>query len=301
MDIGTPQTGDSAGAGRSWHLLEDRYVDAGGVRTRYWQQGDQGSNLVLLHGLGSYLDSWCLNIGRFADQYRVFAPDLLGHGYTDKPPISYSLDSFVTFLRDFLSALGINRTHLVGHSWGGGVALRFTGLYPERVDRLVLAGSSGLGPDVSLWLRLLTLPLFNTNAARVGRKVLRIVSRLVIVRPEKRTPEWIGMTQERMKIPETREVVRAVTRHHLRLRGLRPEVMGLIRSEVPGLRVPTLVIHGRNDWLIPVSNVAFAQSLNPRLQVKLLERCGHELQYECAEEFNDAVLEFLGRPSSPLA
>jgi len=174
--------------------------------------------------------------------------------------------------------------------------LRFAGLYPDGVDRLVLAGSSGLGPDVSLWLRLLTLPFFNTSAARVGRKVLKIASRTVIVRAEKRTPEWIGMTQERMKISEVRAVVRAVTRHHLRLRGLRPEVMGMIRTELPALRVPTLVIHGSNDWLIPPSNVAYAKCLNPRLEVKLLERCGHELQYECAEEFNQAVLEFLARP-----
>jgi len=70
---------------RPWHRLEDRYIQAGDVRTRYWQQGSQGSNLVLLHGLGSYLDSWCLNIGEFARRYRVYAPDLLGHGYTDKP------------------------------------------------------------------------------------------------------------------------------------------------------------------------------------------------------------------------
>ncbi len=295
METRLPELNSPADAGRPWHRLEDCYIQAGEVRTRYWQQGSEGSNLVLLHGLGSYLDSWCLNIGRFAAHHRVYAPDLLGHGYTDKPQGSYSLDCFVTFLSDFLAALGLDRTHLLGHSWGGAVALRFAGLYPERVERLVLAGSSGLGPDVSLWLRLLTLPFFNTNAARIGRKVLKIASRKVLVRPEKRTSEWIGMTQERMKISEVRGVVRKVTRNNLRLRGLRPEVMEMIRTELPGLRVPTLVIHGRNDWLIPPSNVAYAKTLNPRLEVKFLDRCGHELQYECAEEFNEAVLEFLGR------
>lgn len=295
METKRPGFQNATDPGRPWHRLEDRYIQAGEVRTRYWQQGNEGSNLVLLHGLGSYLDSWCLNIGAFAARHRVFAPDLLGHGYTDKPRISYSLDSFVGFLKDFLAALGLDRTHLLGHSWGGAVALRFAGLYPERVDRLILAGSSGLGPEVSLWLRLLTLPFFNTNAARIGRKVLRIASRKVIVRPEKRTAEWIGMTQERMKISEVRKVVRKVTRNNLRLRGLRPEVMKMIRTELPGLRVPTLVIHGCNDWLIPPSNVDYARRLNPRLEVKLLDRCGHELQYECAEEFNEAVLEFLSR------
>ncbi|MFB3903476.1 MAG: alpha/beta fold hydrolase [Acidobacteriota bacterium] len=295
MAIRASESRHTADPGRSWHRLEDRYIQAGSVRTRYWQEGDRGSNLVLLHGLGSYLDSWCLNISRLAERHRVYAPDLIGHGYTDKPQISYSLDSFVAFLGDFLSALGLERTDLVGHSWGGSVALRFAGLCPERVGRLVLAGSSGLGPDVSLWLRLLTLPFFNTGAVRVGRTVLKIISRKVIVRPERRTPEWVGMTQERMRISEVRAVVRSVTRNHLRLSGLRPEVMELIRTELPGLRVPTLVIHGREDWLIPPSNVAFARSLNPRLEVKFLERCGHELQYECAEEFNEAVLEFLSR------
>ncbi len=293
METRSGESKDPTEIEQSWHRLEDRYIQAGDVRTRYWQQGGEGSNLVLLHGLGCYLNSWCLNIGPFAAQHRVYAPDLLGHGYTDKPRISYSLDCFVNFLGDFLSALGLARAHLVGHSWGGAVALRFAGLYPERVDHLVLAGSSGLGPDVSLWLRLLTLPFFNTSAARVGRKVLKIASRRVIVRPEKRTPEWIGMTQERMKISEVRAVVRAVTRNNLRLRGMRPDVVGMIRTELPGLRVPTLVIHGRNDWLIPPSNVAFAKTLNPQLEVKLLDRCGHELQYECAEEFNEAVPKFL--------
>jgi pimeloyl-ACP methyl ester carboxylesterase len=295
MEIRPPAPKQAADSERPWHRLEDRYIQAGKVRTRYWQQGSEGRNLVLLHGLGSYLDSWCLNIGAFAAHHRVYAPDLLGHGYTDKPRIPYSLDCFVAFLRDFLTALGLDRTHLLGHSWGGAVALRFAGLYPERVDRLVLAGSSGLGPEVSLWLRLLTLPFLNTSAIRVGRKILKIASRKVIIRPEKRTAEWIGMTQERMRISEVRKVVRKITRNNLRLRGLRPEVMEMVRTELPGLRVPTLVIHGRNDWLIPPSNVSYARALNPGLEVRLLERCGHELQYECAEEFNEAVLEFLAQ------
>ena len=98
-----------------------------------------------------------------------------------------------------------------------------------------------------------------------------------------------------MSEPEVRAVVRKVTRNNLRLGGLRPEVLKLIQTQLPGLRVPTLVIHGCNDWLIPPSNVAYARSLNPRLEVRLLDRCGHELQYDCAEEFNEAVLEFLAR------
>ncbi|RPI20893.1 MAG: alpha/beta fold hydrolase [Acidobacteria bacterium] len=291
----TSGDGEADAANRSWHCSEDLYVQAGNVRTRYWQKGNVGSPVVLLHGLGSYLDSWCLNIGQLATAHRVYAPDLIGHGHTDKPDVSYSLDCFVGFLGDFLSSLGLARANLVGHSWGGSVALRFAMLHPDRVESLVLAGSSGLGPHVSFWLRLLTLPYFSLGAARVGRQALKIVSRRVISRPEKRTPEWVGMTRERLELPGVRAVVRAVTRNHLNLRGIRPEVLALVRRELPNLRVRTLVIHGANDWLIPPSNVTFARSLNPRLEVKILERCGHELQYECSEEFNRLVLDFLSR------
>ncbi|HXK60628.1 MAG TPA: alpha/beta fold hydrolase [Acidobacteriota bacterium] len=277
----------------SWHCLEDHYIQAGNVRTRYWQLGDGGSPVVLLHGLGSYLNSWCLNMAPLAARHRVYAPDLIGHGYTDKPAVSYSLDCFVGFLQDFLDALGLGRSHLVGHSWGGAVALRFAVLYPERVGRLVLAGSSGLGPEVSFWLRLMTLPYISFRAARLSRKALQLISRRVISRPEKRTPEWVGMTQERLYLPGVRKVVRAVARNHLNLFGIRSDSLQLLEDELPRLAVPTLVIHGANDWLIPPSNTAFARSLNPRLQVKILEQCGHELQYECADDFNALVLDFL--------
>src|SRR3954465_5470491 len=112
-----------------------------------------GPPLLLLHGIGNTAQTWAGVLDRLAASHTVIAPDLLGHGSSDKPRGDHSVAGHANGVRDLLSVLDMERVTLVGHSLGGGIALQFAYQFPERVERLVLVGSGGLGPDLSASLR----------------------------------------------------------------------------------------------------------------------------------------------------
>ncbi|MGV0849121.1 alpha/beta fold hydrolase [Mycolicibacterium phlei] len=118
----------------------------------------RGPALMLIHGLGGSRHTWDRFIDALSDSYTVIAPDLPGHGDSDAPPGDYSLGAYASVLRDLALALGHRRFTAVGHSLGGGIALQTAYQFPERVDRLILISSGGLGPEVSYALRAATLP-----------------------------------------------------------------------------------------------------------------------------------------------
>ena len=135
------------------------YVMLHGHRVAYRVAGDPALPVVLLiHGITSSSAAWDAVIPALAERTHVIAPDLLGHGDSDKPSGDYSLGSFASGLRDLLDCLGHERVTVVGHSLGGGVAMQFAYQYPERCERVVLVSSGGLGRDVSWALRAATLP-----------------------------------------------------------------------------------------------------------------------------------------------
>src|SRR3954454_13537939 len=118
----------------------------------------EGPPLLLLHGIGNSAQTWAGVLHRLAASHTVVAPDLLGHGSSGKPRGDYSIAGCANGMRDLLSVLDIERATVVGHSLGGGIALQFAYQFPERVERIVLVGSGGLGPDLSATLRAATLP-----------------------------------------------------------------------------------------------------------------------------------------------
>src|SRR5687767_1625007 len=115
-----------------------------------------GPLVVLIHGITSNSEQWAPVMDLLRDRYTVFAPDLLGHGESAKPRGDYSLGAYASGIRDLLIGLGIEKATVAGHSLGGGVAMQFAYQFPERVDRLVLVSSGGLGEEVHLLLRAAT-------------------------------------------------------------------------------------------------------------------------------------------------
>src|SRR5947209_5189336 len=124
----------------------------------YLTAGEGPPVLLLVHGIASDSDAWRASLPLLARRARVIAPDLPGHGLSGKGPGDYSLGSLASVLRDLLVKLGHERATLVGHSLGGGVAMQFAYMYPERTERLVLVSSGGLGRTVNVLLRAATLP-----------------------------------------------------------------------------------------------------------------------------------------------
>src|SRR5215211_1224324 len=120
--------------------------------------GGEGPLLVLIHGITSSSASWEAVLPELAEHFTILAPDLLGHGQSDKPAGDYSLGSHACLVRDLMLTLGHERATVVGHSLGGGVAMQVAYQFPELVGRLVLVASGGLGREVSPFLRAVTLP-----------------------------------------------------------------------------------------------------------------------------------------------
>ena len=139
---------------------EVQYLTIHGHRRAFVKTG-QGPVLLLLHGLGCDHTTWESVIDSLARRYTVIAPDLLGHGLSDKPRADYSVGGYANGMRDLLTCLGIDRVTVVGHSFGGGVAMQFAYQFPERTERLILVASGGLGPDVSPLIRAITTPGFH--------------------------------------------------------------------------------------------------------------------------------------------
>src|SRR5438045_5253807 len=131
---------------------EEKVVDVGGVAIRYLIAGPANApRVVFVHGLGGSYETWSLNLPAFAERFRICALDLVGSGSSDKPAIDYSVPSLADFLARFLDALDgdWHSVNLVAHSLGGAIALVFASRYPERVERLVLVDSAGLGSEIN--------------------------------------------------------------------------------------------------------------------------------------------------------
>ena len=154
----------------------DRYVDVGTVKTRYWDEG-QGSPLVLVHGFGDSVSTWSRVIGPLAEHHRVVALDVLGAGRTDKPKEAMPFSRLARFVHDFMDALEIERANVLGQSMGGAIVLDLAIQWPEKVDKLVLVDSAGLGREMSIDLRVCTLPVLVWNQ-REGWPTLVYLRRL---------------------------------------------------------------------------------------------------------------------------
>jgi 4,5:9,10-diseco-3-hydroxy-5,9,17-trioxoandrosta-1(10),2-diene-4-oate hydrolase len=278
----------------------DQTIDAGGIRTRYRHAGEAGSPVVLIHGLGASAEIWSANIGALAMRHRVYVPDLPGFGRTEKPEwMDYSPGAYCRFLLDFMTALGIGRASLVGHSLGGGVALRAILDDPGRVDRLILLSSAGLGPDVSLPLRIASLPFFDRIFFKPPLPVFtRFLHRLVFD-PAAITADFARLYYEMFFQPASVRAFTGILRTIATLRGARPGILEPIRAGLGTITAPTLILWGRQDRILPVSQALDAAGRIPGARLHVFERCGHMPNVEYPEEFNRLVLEFLQEDRGP--
>jgi 4,5:9,10-diseco-3-hydroxy-5,9,17-trioxoandrosta-1(10),2-diene-4-oate hydrolase len=273
-------------------MPQDRYVEVKGLRTRFWAEGEAGPALLLIHGLGASIETWRDNIHVLAKDYRVYALDLPGNGRSDKPSPPYSLTDLAQFVREFMRVEGIERASLVGHSVGGAVSIQFAIQFPEQVNRLVLVDSGGLGKEVSLLLRLLTLPLVGERLSRPSRKGTAQLWEEAFYDPAMVTEEWVDLYYELDCLPGNQEAMLATLRNLANLRGIRDEVLVPIRDNLGRITSPTLVVWGQQDSLMPVDHAQVAQSGIPGAKVHVLDRCGHMPQMEHPEAFNALVREF---------
>ncbi len=270
----------------------DLYVAVDGIKARYWQMGDRGSTIILLHGGNGSIEFWLYNLAALAAHHQVYAFDMVGSGKSDYPDGSYSLGYQAEFLHGLMAALKIDSATLIGNSMGGGVALEFTKLYPDRVDRLVLVDSMGLGREISLGIRLITLPAI-VSLLRPGRWMIPAMLRSNFYDSSQLPPAWIEFRYPIFAIPGRNRVILRIGQSNFTLAGVRAEVYQPIVASLAQIAQKTLIIWGEDDRIIPVKHAYIALAGIPQSQLEIFPNCGHHPYLEYPAKFNRLVLEFL--------
>lgn len=275
---------------------EVQYVTLHGKRRAFVKQGS-GPALLLLHGLACDHTTWTPVIDALAEKYTVIAPDLLGHGLSDKPRADYTLGGYANGMRDLLSVLDIERATVVGHSLGGGIALQFAYQFPERCERLVLVGSGGLGPELSAGLRLATLPgtelvLTALSGAsgllRDGMRVLFDAGQKLGWAPLRDLAE-AGDALLALKDVEARRAFLRTLRSVVDAHG--QAVTALDRLYLAEA-IPLLVIWGARDPIVPAEHAETVRALVPSARIEVFPRSGHWPHLDDPARFCEVLLHF---------
>ncbi|WP_161594611.1 alpha/beta fold hydrolase [Marimonas lutisalis] len=277
---------------------EDRFIDVDGVRTRYWAAGDRGSPVVLVHGIACVIEHWEQNFEALSKHHRVFALDLVGCGLSDKHiDFDYSFGSLASFVLDFMSAVGLEKAHLIGFSLGGNLVLRCAAQAPERVLSVVTADPACVGPKLAMFLRLAKvrgLGELLTWPSRFGTKSF-VKSAFVD-----------GSVIATMKIDRFTELARQPGAQAAFLKMLRSDgsfsdpcgtkQLAEIQSLLPKVCCRVQVIWGRQDAFVPANHADILKQLLPQCELVLYEDCGHLPQIEQQAKFDADVLRFIERP-----
>jgi len=241
--------------------------------------GGQGDPLVVIHGGASGSEAWMENVSELTKDFTLFLPDLPGFGHSQPPVGDYYIPELVEFVDKFAHNLRLESFHLIGHSLGGGVALNYVLRFPQKVRKLVLVSSMCLGREIAWWIRLLSRPAFirsiGTMAVSVFKGVKwiaeKLFSRLKLAFPFSGASISIGSSMTTIKEQTT-----------------------VLVDRLSEIVVPTLIVWGAKDPIVPARQAYAAAQLIPSCQVRVFEGCGHSVYREKIQEFSQLLTGFLG-------
>jgi pimeloyl-ACP methyl ester carboxylesterase len=265
---------------------------------RAFVRAGSGPALLLLHGIGNNCQTWAGVIDRLAERYTVIAPDLLGHGSSDKPRGDYSIAAYANGMRDLLSVLDIEQATVVGHSLGGGIALQFAYQFPERCQRLALVGSGGLGPELSAGLRAATLPGAElvvtaltgvSGPVRLGFQVMDRIGHAAGWRRVRDLAE-AGDALLALKDIEARRAFLRTLRGVVDAHG--QAVTALDRLYLADA-IPMLVIWGGRDPIVPAQHAQTVRTVVPSARIEMFPDAGHWPHLDDPDRFCELLLDFM--------
>ena len=244
---------------------------------------------VLVHGVGASSVVWRENISALARTHAVYAVDLPGHGKSSKPrDLDYGAVSGAHFLARFMDVLGVRSATLIGNSAGGLVTALCALSYPQRVERLVLVDTAGLGREISWFLRLASLPFVGELLHTPNIRTTRNLIKSTFYEPRSVNDDVVKEMVAIRNLPEAKRAVLKALRSAISPLGLRKPMM--ILQRLRGLEKPLLLVWGREDRIIPVSHAYRAARVLPHCELHVIPHCGHWPQMERPEEFNRLVL-----------
>jgi pimeloyl-ACP methyl ester carboxylesterase len=257
-----------------------------GDRVAYRDEG-AGEVLLLIHGVGGSSNSWSGVIQLLAKKYRVIAPDLLGHGESDKPRGDYSVGAFAVLLRDLLEALDISQVTVIGHSLGGGIAMQFAHQHRRYCKRVVLISSGGFGGDVGRVLRLLSLP--------GSELVLPVIASRPAVLAGNAVRAMMGSSNRFQACPSlsNRDNRQAFLRTLRSVVDFRGQAVSALNRLCFNAALPALIVSGDQDRVIPVEHARAAHRTMPNSRLHIIPGVHHHPPTERPETVAHLIDDFI--------
>jgi len=278
--------------------LQLRGGEVDGLRLHYVVEG-RGPAVIFVHGLGGFAESWRHNIGPLAARATVYALDLPGFGDSAKPRTRYRLAYFANALRGFMDSLGLAQASLVGHSLGGAVSVTYALTHPSRVERLALVGAvvPGCGYRPSWIYRLVALRGLGEALSCVGCAPLyKAALARCFYAPDRQEIDFFVDYRYAARADATARAAYLAT-----LRDMRIDFDAHARDyrrALATLELPVLLIHGRQDHVVPRDHCAAVAGVLRHAVVRWVDACGHFPQIEHVEAVNGWLVDFLvGRPA----
>ncbi|HSB50093.1 MAG TPA: alpha/beta hydrolase [Nitrosopumilaceae archaeon] len=262
--------------------MQEKFINVDEYKIRYLESGTSDSALVLIHGLGASAERWEYVIPFFNRHFRVIVPDLIGFGSSDKPLVDYTMDFFSEFLKKFIDKLEISKPIIIGSSLGGQITAEFTAKNNISVKKLVLVSPSGImknsTPALDAYVMAALYP--NPEAAKNAFEMMSGSSKNI-------DPKIIEGFVERMQRPNAKMAFMST------LLGLKNS--GVITEKLSSITVPTMIVWGGLDPVIPVKYADAMVSAIKDCRFFRMDGCGHTPYVEDPQTFVKIVMEFLGK------
>ena len=270
-------------------------IEANGIRTNYLESGSGGETVVLVHGSGPGVTAyanWRLVLPVLGENFTCYAPDMVGFGYSDRPEdVEYGLQTWADQTVGFIKAMGIEKCHLIGNSFGGSIALRIATQHPELIDKIVLMGSMGVPFDITDGLDTVwgyegtidsmrqVLDYFAYSRDLVNEELAQVRYKASM------EPGFHESFSSMFPAPRQRWV----------------EAMTTPEDEIRKLTNRTLIVHGREDQVIPLETSLKLVQLIDNADLSVFSHCGHWSMIERTADFNRLVRDFfLQVPTKPV-
>jgi pimeloyl-ACP methyl ester carboxylesterase len=257
--------------------IQGKTIKVDGRDVHYYTAG-HGEPVVVVHGGGGDARTWRENIIELAERYTVYAPDLPGYGGSQPLEGNYYIPELSRFLGSFATNLGLEKFNLVGHSMGGGVALDYALKSPHKIKKLVLVSSLCLGREIAFWVRLFSIPAFLRSMGVLTISVLKGI-------------KWLA---ERMN---PAEFIMPLSPAAVTIGGnittFKQQAV-VLEDRLAEVAVPTLLVWGARDPIVPVRHAYRAAKVIPDCRVKVFKNRGHNVHREEIQEFSSTLSGFLG-------
>ncbi len=261
---------------------DEKQIKINGLNVNYKIIGDGGMPIILLHGWGIDSDKYSktawqlfLQTTNYKQQITIFAPDLPGFGKSDNPPEAWGVSDYAEWLKNFVSTINLSSFILIGHSFGGRIAVKFAAKYPEKLRVLILTGSAGVKHPLTVKQKLFYA------LAKIGKAIFSLPLINSLEKPAKKLLYKVAREKD-----------------YYRAQGVTKETFRKVIDEdltpyLEDIKIPALLIWGQNDCSTPLGDAYIMMDKIKGSELKIVENSNHSLPYQKPEEFAKIVAEFI--------